>query len=64
MELIKRQCFKIGGGRNAEVKEPIKICPTLLARMYKGYDTYGIPGVIEIYEEHTVSDEDKVRLQK
>lgn len=38
----------ITGGRNAHLKKRIGICPTILSRFYKGYDTYGIPGVVEI----------------
>ncbi len=61
MELIRRQCYKIGGGSHAEIKEKIDICPTLLARIYKGYDTYGIPGVIEVYKDDTACNENEER---
>jgi hypothetical protein len=39
------------GGSHAEVKEQTDICPCLLAGLYKGYSTYGIPGVVEVYKE-------------
>lgn len=51
MELVRRKGFRIGGGSHAEVKEQTDICPCLLAGLYKGYSTYGIPGVVEVYKE-------------
>ena len=38
----------VTGGANKHIKKKIELCPTLLSRMSQGYDTYGLPSVIEV----------------
>ena len=51
-----RTTFIVCGGGRAHIGKKIDICPTILARVYKGFDTYGIPAVIE-YEWKDKNDD-------
>lgn len=47
-EKARKEVRIVTGGKNKSISDIyIYICPTILSRIYKGCDTYGIPMVIE-----------------